>query len=556
MKKFVFFTVLSLVVFLLGSNLWPGKYIFDFHDQTQPARIFEFVLNIKNNIIPPRMAPNFSFKLGYPVFNFYAPSAYWITAAINLFGFDIADSIKLSFLLALITAFIAMYKYLRIFFNFWPSLLGASLYVSSPYIAVDIFVRGNLGEVWFFALLPLSLYLLHKNASKKSPVIFAITAFILMLILTVHNIFSLLFLAIAVTYSLLLKKNKRNLLVIVTALFAASYFLIPAVLELKYTRAVEIARNTDFQNHFLCWWQIWKTTIWGYGGSVPGCELDGMSFKLGKIQLVLFAFGALILITKIFTNKHFYKNHKLHLYILIFTIASLFLSTYSSFWIWQKISFFSLFQFPWRFLLVALFGIAFFSAYLFTVTNYTILKLTIPLLVITTLIINNKYFQPPKKDKKLFLKNYLNQSYLNKEVVYKIPEYLPKQVDYKYWLNIDKNFDPQPAFSLDRKKIHISKNDYFEKKFKTMSQNFVINIHYFPYWRIYINNKRYSPSRFDKLARPIIKLQNRSLNKITLKYEETPLEKAANVLTVLTLLLLFLLLTNRKLWIKLSKHMN
>ena len=34
------------------------------------------------------MAPEFSFGLGYPVFNFYAPASYWFTSIFSLAGFD------------------------------------------------------------------------------------------------------------------------------------------------------------------------------------------------------------------------------------------------------------------------------------------------------------------------------------------------------------------------------------------------------------------------------------------------------------------------------------
>ncbi len=553
MKKLILFIVLLLVVVLLGKNLWPGKQMFDFHDQTQAPRLSEFVLNLKNNIIPPRMAPNFSFKLGYPVFNFYAPTAYWISAAINIFGFDIADSIKLSFLLALLVAFVAMYKYLRAFFNFLPALLGAVLYIASPYLAVDIFVRGNLGEVWFFALLPWSLHLLHKNSSNNSVLLFVITSFIFSATLTVHNVFSLLFLPLAVVYSLLLKKSKRNLGAIFTACLLAAYFLIPAVLELKYTRASQIARTTAFQDHFLCWWQIWKTKIWGYGGSVPGCEFDGMSFKLGKIQLLLSLFGAIVLLKKLIFHKHSYKKHKPHLFILFLTLASLFLSTYSSVFVWQKLTFLSLFQFPWRFLLLALFGTAFFAAYFCAAINSALLKPVILTILFAALLVNAKYFKGATINKQNFLNNYLSEFYITQHAVYKIPEYLPKQVNYKYWLSLDKKISFAPAFSLDGQKIEIIKNDYFEKVLQTRSQNTVINLHYFPYWGIYLNDKPYRPSYFDKLGRVLIKTNDQTAKKITVKYTETPLEKTANIITVITALLLFAFLTKKKLWKKVVK---
>ena len=90
MKKIVFVIVLLLIIFFLGRNLNPfSSTMFTFHDSTQPARVQQFVLNLKTLKIPPRIAPDFSFKLGFPVFNFYAHFSYWLTVLINLTGFGI-----------------------------------------------------------------------------------------------------------------------------------------------------------------------------------------------------------------------------------------------------------------------------------------------------------------------------------------------------------------------------------------------------------------------------------------------------------------------------------
>ena len=169
MKKIIIFLTLLILIFTIGKNLLPFEdRMFDFHDESQPARIQQFVLNIKSLQIPPRIAPNMSFNLGYPVFNHYAPFSYWVTSFINILGFDIFDSLKLSFLLAIILSFLFCFLFLQEFFDFKPSLLAAILYATSPWIAVEIFIRGNLGEVWFMALLPIIFWSLYKNSQSKN----------------------------------------------------------------------------------------------------------------------------------------------------------------------------------------------------------------------------------------------------------------------------------------------------------------------------------------------------------------------------------------------------
>jgi hypothetical protein len=76
MKRFFLILSLAFVIFFLGNkalNPLNGK-MFNYHDDTQAARIQQFVLNLKSLKIPPRIAPTFSNRLGFPVFNFYAPT--------------------------------------------------------------------------------------------------------------------------------------------------------------------------------------------------------------------------------------------------------------------------------------------------------------------------------------------------------------------------------------------------------------------------------------------------------------------------------------------------
>ena len=266
MKKVIFTVVLLLIIFFLGHNLNPfSSSMFTFHDSTQPVRIQQFVSELKRFHIPPRIAPDFNFGLGFPVFNFYAPSSYWLTGLINLIGFNVVSSIKLSFLLALLVGFIGCYLFFRNFFDYFPALLGGVLYITSLYFPLDIFVRGNLAELWFLALFPLIFHFLYKNSLKNNRKTFFTTTVILFISLTSHNIFSLIFIPVAIAFLLLLKNKKSNLFSFLFALFLSAYFWLPAIIEMNLTWAKEVATLTNFRNHFLCINQLWDFP-WGYGG--------------------------------------------------------------------------------------------------------------------------------------------------------------------------------------------------------------------------------------------------------------------------------------------------
>src|SRR4030066_2267804 len=127
--KFLFFLITVLLFIYMSSPINPldGR-MYNFHDETQLARVSQFILNLKNFNFPPRIAPNMSFGLGLPLFNFYAPFSYWITSVFTVFGITLIYALKFSFFIALLLSFIGMFLFCRKFFDYFLSWLGATLY--------------------------------------------------------------------------------------------------------------------------------------------------------------------------------------------------------------------------------------------------------------------------------------------------------------------------------------------------------------------------------------------------------------------------------------------
>jgi len=466
MKKFIIFISISTIILFLGQDLNPfSPYFFTFHDETQPARIQQFTKELKNLHIPPRVAPDMNFGIGYPVFNFYAPTAYWITSFFHLLNFSIINALKISFLAALILAFYGAFKFFTLFFDFWPALAGGFFYVLSLYFPLDIFVRGNLAEIWFLALLPLSIFFIIKISQKKiiDKKIFLTNTIILTIILTSHNIFSLIFFIWIIPFIILFSKNRLiNLISLLTALGLGAYFWLPVILETKYTFAKEVATLTFYQNHFLCPTQLWQSP-WGFGGSAPGCLNDGMSFKIGKVQVILFIFGVFffayhLLISK--KNKSS-KSSFLPLYFLISTCFFLFLTVYQSAFFWKLFeNYLNIIQFPWRFIGLSILGIAFFSSYFLQAIKIPYKSFLIFLVILTTFLLNQKYFFGQKIKNEVFEKKYLSQNYIKNQVAFKMAEYLPKTNNYQLWRSLEK----KKTTKNDIKKLTLAP---FDKKKQT-----------------------------------------------------------------------------------------
>ncbi len=534
------------VFFFLGRELNPfDPHLFTFHDNTQAARIQEFALNLRSGIIPPRLAPNFSFQHGFPVFNFYAPFAYWVGALIHILGFSSALSLKILLFLGLLGSFVSFFLFSSLFFGFWGGLLGATIYSSSLWTAVEIFVRGNIGEIWFMVLFPLSLYFLKRNDSGKNGLFFILTSMSLSFLFTVHNVLSLISVVFVIFFSLLLNNRKKALLSIIIGLLLASYFLVPALLENKLTYANEIASKTKYSDHFLCPWQLWRADKWSYGGSGTGCLKDDMSFQIGKLQLILAGTGLGIFL---YSLKKKGKNN-IPLFILGFTIVSALLTLELTKPVWDLFSpLMSMFQFPWRFLPFVVFGTAFFGSYSIRFSNNKKVQAFIVIVLsMGVLFVSGKFFSKPwKYTTDEYRSMFLTEKYIGQKAAYEIPEYFPRSGDYATWRLYDKS---EVGFYTNALSYKI--NTPFYKEIVVDQNQITLPIHYFPFWEISINGTKIIPNHFDALGRPVL-TGIPAHSTVLVKYNESPIEKAGNGMTILTFIALISLCLNKKIWKKMN----
>src|SRR5258708_28332007 len=141
--------IFLIIIFLLSIPTFakmvrPGIYSMqDFHY----FRLFEFDKCIKALQIPCRWAPDAGLSYGEPLFNFYTQVPYAVGEIIHLIGFQLVDSLKITFILSLILSGISMFFLSR---QIWKSELGgffsALFYIYAPYRAVDVWVRLALPE--------------------------------------------------------------------------------------------------------------------------------------------------------------------------------------------------------------------------------------------------------------------------------------------------------------------------------------------------------------------------------------------------------------------------
>ena len=405
--------VFLLSLFTVNSFFVPG--FFPMHDDTQVARVFEMGKMLKLGAFPVRWVSDLGYGFGYPIFNFYAPLAYYVGGFLNVSGLDALLATKLMMTIGILFSGVSMYVLAREFFKELGGVLAGLFYVYAPYHAVDIYVRGDVGEVWAYAFIPLvfyGLWKIHKEQKWKYVVAcsFGYAGIILSHNLTAFMITPFLFIIILFQFYDNYKRNKPystgyTLYAIFLGLLVSIFYWLPALLEMKYTNVLsQIGGGADFRDHFVCLNQLWDSP-WGFGGSTPGC-IDGMSFKIGKLHITVVVFSFMLLVLKFLRKKFNHYNDtyyyivKLIGFLILGFMLSIFFMVEISKPVWETISLMAFFQYPWRFLLLA----SFFSSFLaggliwslepvLKKKNYLLLSLAGPM-VFLLLIFNVKLFQP------------------------------------------------------------------------------------------------------------------------------------------------------------------
>jgi hypothetical protein len=251
------------------------------------------------------------------------------------------------------------------------------------------------------------------NVSSLRRQLFA--AIVTALFLLSHNLIPLITLPFLFCWVFLNKPTNIKYWIIPTifTLTLSAFYLVPVLFERNFVQADTVARTTDYSLHFVSPSQLWNS-VWGYGGSSSGIE-DGMSFKVGKIQLLLAGLGSVMLII---------RSKRKELFFIIAGIISLFMTTNFSSFLWNHIPLLPIVQFPWRFLVLGGFFVSILASY--TVTLFHSPKsqsLLAFLIAILLLFFNLKYFVPQTTFKAIQT-DFTSQSYLN-TLPSIIPEYAP-----------------------------------------------------------------------------------------------------------------------------------
>jgi hypothetical protein len=505
------------------------------------VRFYEFDKALRDGNIYPRWAPDLNYGYGVPLFNYNYPLPTFFSSLLHSFGVSFIDAFKLNLFTAVLLAGLFFYLWAKSFFHEKGALVGAIFYLFSPYLFVDLYIRGSVGEVWALAFFPAFLWSITQLIYKDKRIFLPVSIVFLALIIFSHNILALMFFPFAISYSLLLiflsKKRKIliiNLLVlIILGLGLSAIFWLPAVLETKYTVGLQIY---DYKNNFPAFYQLLFPS-WG-SGFFGGNLANQMSVQIGIANLLVISISIVVFI-KLFRKKDFRAK------LLGFFLASLFIVIFlmlkTSLPIWENIPFMNYFQFPWRFLSLTILFSSFLAAGIFSTVKQKLFFITMLFLpIIFTLDYMHPAYYMDRTDSYYATRpnfidgtNSIGNSF-NTLWFHAKPVRVNSKID---------------ASSIKGKIISqkIGVNSYIFNLDLKSDSKIIINTAYFPGWQAFVDGKA---SKISITSTGLIELfVPKNIHTVRISFGDTPIRQVSSIISLISLLGLITLFI-RKWYIK------
>ncbi|MFN8533569.1 MAG: hypothetical protein U0556_08490 [Dehalococcoidia bacterium] len=368
-----------LIALLATMPLWDDRFFFRAHDA--PHSVFYLVAfdqAFRDGALWPRWSTDFVFGYGYPVFNVYAPLAYFVAESFVLAGLGYVGAVKAAFLLGILASSVGMYLLGRRLYGPAAGLIGAAVYVYLPYHLLDLYVRAALAEFFAFVWMPLVLWSLLRLEGRpdgddaigvdaryagRAPTTrsVAVAGIALAGMILTHNATTLIFgplLALFLLWRLIERPFRgdraaaigkligRWVAAGVLGLGLSAVFWLPFGMEARFLKTEQLTRNQfAYTRHFVEPVQLFSP-FWGFGYSDLGLN-DTMGFQLGVVALV---FGGFALAGSPLSIPR--RARRAALFFALATAGLATLMTPVAAPIWSVVPGATLVQFPWRLLSV------------------------------------------------------------------------------------------------------------------------------------------------------------------------------------------------------------
>jgi hypothetical protein len=530
--------------------LWPifAAPYFSHQDDVQTIRLYEMDQCFKDRQIPCRWVPDLGGGYGYPLFNYYGPIPYYVGEIFFAPTNNILFAAKMMFLIPFLGSFIFMYLMARKLWGEMGGSLSAVFYSYVPYHALDMYVRGAMGELWAFMFFPAIGWALLRLRERPKLSNALLLGLFMALLLGSHNLSSMIFLPwVLVAVGLIFYKERKPQFLmsfggaVLIGIGLISFYLLPMTFEKNMVHLeTTIEGYFSYTEHFKGLRRLFFDNNWYYGQDnreVPGGPRDTLSYQVGWIHLI----G---LFLALYAAKTFWKKQRFLSGVILFSTAAIFLSIFMihprSEFVWRLIDPLKYLQFPWRFLIIISFFISLIAGSIFA-TNLP-KKFVTPLwigLIVLLVVFNFSFFKP---EKLLYItqNDILIGPGFDHYKMYAIFDYLPKSAKAP-------PAAPAPApyqiIAGDTKVSDFAKGtDWIQFNAATKDHTILrLSQYYFPNWEIILDGKKVDIDYKNDLGLMTL-LLGEGNHTVDAKLKDTAIRTIGDALSVITILL-FIILT-------------
>ncbi|MCA9368737.1 MAG: hypothetical protein H6773_01400 [Pseudomonadales bacterium] len=348
-----------LLVFILAviQPMRANQGMWRIFDDVHVIRTIEMKNELLAGQFPVRFIQNFGNGGGYPLFNYYSPLTYYVSAVLVFVGTNPLNSVKLLFQVAYVIFAGGMYVYLSrgLKLSRFQALVLSIVSIYSAYFNYDAYIRGSLAELLAFSVLPLFLFGIEKIWKKTKIAWIVFSALVLSAIFLFHAITGII---ISITVGVLVAtriflRKERSVQSLLPFLFmfgltglVCAFYLVPAFLEKEYVQY----GTAEFVKSGYISAQISLKEILGltsFGSEVIPTTL-GFGLSMLLLGFVLRSMGMYVI--KVRKGRQVSSEVVLQVSYSVAALKVLFLISPASSLLWEHLSILQALQFPYRFL--------------------------------------------------------------------------------------------------------------------------------------------------------------------------------------------------------------
>jgi len=514
-KSFFIFALLAIL--LIPSQIPMLKNYHSLDGLIHTERIIQFDKALKEQQFPVRLAPTIIDSIGYPLFvvNYQLP--YYFAEIIMFPSSNAPLAYKATMSITFILSSIFIFLLFREISSLPSALVGTVLFTYLPYRFGDLYQRGAFGESVSMMFVPLIIFAYHRiqKDGKYSIPLLALATFGL---ITSHTIVFMIFAPLLILYiPFILKPNLQNLKSIAIGLSLgltmSSFQILPSLFEKNYMK-FDQTLSYLYKDFYLNIYQLLR---------IPHEGINyGTYYQVG-IAATLVIFISMFTIFRKFDAKLFF--------FLGFAVLSIFLATSGSSLLWTYLPFIKYILYPYRFLDLTIFAVAFLAVILIEKTS---LKTLAAILLISLTIYTNRHFFsiapwfaiPPG------------------------PNLTTQNENDTIWSNPD-TFVQRPLVSSEpQSNIYLSSQKSFDVKTQIITKeptDVIIRKMYFPGWTLKVNGQNRPITIKDGLISTNLEPGNWQIEAY---FTKSKLRMFADLLTLASFFFLFIIFIKPKLLLK------